>query len=655
MSGLTNFLTPYSHLIFANRDKVIVVLALLLGWTVIQLLVARWRTERLERDLTAARANQSTSPARARHMPAQLAEEAPAESGVLPPIKGGRSYARNLGTALQKAGIPAAGPQIYSPPVPSGWNPNTGNNQPNAMPAPMQPPTYAPQLAPWGAPAAQPPAPWAYPAGANRAPFGAQANGPAPTPYAPQMPAGAPQNPAHYQPQFPQAGTGQFPQPFAPPAAPAEFGRPNGDGSQAGPGQASVAPAFTPPGPASPALTPAPMNASSAPPPAEVSAEEAEPKEGGRRGKGKRRRFNLSVLDNLEKMVQSKPAEAPAPAPAAVPVPGAPLAPPTLFEQAQPAEEARDAAAPSAEDEGTSQSAAVANVQDSDSQPTAQDSAQTEAEAEPAPVFEERRPNRPDMRSMLFGEEPELAAPVAAAPESPSEEEAAPAPEETEASLPVEETGSWQAEPVQEVAPVEEIAPSHDYESTVDRSESEVAPAAETVAEAPVNEEVEVAAQPDTEVIRQYNEDSTSADAPAAMEPDSAPAKGAAGVLVIIEDDQAAAEYYATLFRGNGYDVNVANDGVSGVDLCVKVQPQVILLDVMMPRQNGILVLQTLRASDETRNTPVVVMSNFSEPTLIKRALQLGALEYVIKTQVEGAALLNAVPRWMNREKAFAA
>ena len=64
---------------------------------------------------------------------------------------------------------------------------------------------------------------------------------------------------------------------------------------------------------------------------------------------------------------------------------------------------------------------------------------------------------------------------------------------------------------------------------------------------------------------------------------------------------------------------------------------------------------QDLNASDETRNTPVVVLSNFSEPTLIKRALQLGALEYVIKTQVEGSALLQAVPRWMNREKAFAA
>ncbi len=132
-------------------------------------------------------------------------------------------------------------------------------------------------------------------------------------------------------------------------------------------------------------------------------------------------------------------------------------------------------------------------------------------------------------------------------------------------------------------------------------------------------------------------------------------AGGRGGTLVIIEDDQGVAQYYATLFKGNGYRVEVASDGVSGVDLCARMRPDVILLDVMMPRQNGILVLQTLRASDETKGTPVVVLSNFSEPTLIKRALQLGALEYVIKTQVEGPALLEALPRWMKNEKAFAA
>jgi len=177
----------------------------------------------------------------------------------------------------------------------------------------------------------------------------------------------------------------------------------------------------------------------------------------------------------------------------------------------------------------------------------------------------------------------------------------------------------------------------------------------DALAEAEPPAQAELMSEPaavDAEQREQEQEQAPQAAEPPAASEATAPS---AGTLVIIEDDQTAADYYATLFRGNGYHVDVANDGVSGVDLCTRVQPQVILLDVMMPRQNGILVLQTLRASDETRNTPVVVMSNFSEPTLIKRALQLGALEYVIKTQVAGPALLAALPHWLNREKAFAA
>jgi CheY-like chemotaxis protein len=314
---------------------------------------------------------------------------------------------------------------------------------------------------------------------------------------------------------------------------------------------------------------------------------------------------------------------------------------PTLFDQPLAAEETNDSTAPAAEEEATEPQDAEVQL---DYQATGDDS--TESQPEPAPVVEEARPNRPDMRSMLFGEEPEPAAPVAPASEPASLYEATP--EEAEVSAPVEETRSW-SEPAEEAmaAEVAEAPAAEVVEAPV-----------EDATEEPVAESVEVAEQPEAEAVPQYSEEPASVEesnAPVATEPDSAQAKGDGGVLVIIEDDQAAAEYYATLFRGNGYQVNVANDGVSGVDLCLKVQPQVILLDVMMPRQNGILVLQTLRASDETRNTPVVVMSNFSEPTLIKRALQLGALEYVIKTQVEGAALLNAVPRWMNREKAFAA
>src|SRR3989442_13059761 len=149
MSGLQEFLTPFSHLIFANRAKVIVVLAVLLGWFTIQLLIPRWRNERLERDLSAAKSGGPGGGGR-RYAPSAPADEVRAEGGALPPVKGGRTYARNLGTALQKAGM--SGPQIYPPPTPAGWAPN-----PNAPPGPPQPkPGMAPQYAPPKPPSAHP-------------------------------------------------------------------------------------------------------------------------------------------------------------------------------------------------------------------------------------------------------------------------------------------------------------------------------------------------------------------------------------------------------------------------------------------------------------------------------------------------------------------
>ena len=228
-------------------------------------------------------------------------------------------------------------------------------------------------------------------------------------------------------------------------------------------------------------------------------------------------------------------------------------------------------------------------------------------------------------------------------------EEAASAPEPQPAPAPVAAEPEAESEPQHEP---ESVTASHPWEEETSAPEP-VAPSTESDSWRPWNAtpEPEPEAQPEV-VAAAAPDEEPAADVP----PTTATGDGPnAGTIVIIEDDPVAANYYATLFRGNSYQVEVANDGVSGVDLCARVQPQVILLDVMMPRQNGILVLQTLRASDETKNTPVVVMSNFSEPTLIKRAIQLGALEYVIKTQVEGPALLSALPRWMNHEKAFAA
>jgi CheY-like chemotaxis protein len=670
MSGLQDFLTPFSHLVFANRDKVIVLLAGVLALVTIQLLVSRWRAERLRRDLAAAKSGGSSG-SRRYVTSAPVVEEAPVESGMLPPVKGGRSYARNLGTALQKAGIT---PQIYSPPSPPGWATNTNPQQPSMG----QPgPPYAPQNVPWAAPAAPQGSPWGgYPAGGGR---GMQAPAPNPAPfYQPQQQ--TPPQPMS-QPIAPPAGV---PGPFAPPVN-SPFGPPAFPAATSGP---AAPPSFAPP--ATPAAPPAPPSFAGPPPAAEPPAADPSGGDASRRGKPKRRRFNFNVLENLEKMVQAKIAEpAPTPAPPTwtPPVAGSPATwtPPVSAATPAPAAPAPPALA------GPSLPQPVAAAQPApavEATPPAEE-APTEAESLPlsfgppvAPEAEEQPEAEKESLPLRFGPEVE-AETVEAEPAEPEPEPAPePEPEPVVAEAPEAEP---EPQPEPEPEPVREARGSMRSmlfgEEAVAKHEPEPAPEPVASEPEPVAAELPwgastytpepVTEAPESEKVRPWNatpswEPEPEPETVAAAEPEEAPAvpetpavdggsDASAGTIVIIEDDPTAATYYATLFRGNGYRVEVANDGVSGVDLCTRLQPQLIMLDVMMPRQNGILVLQTLRASDETKNTPVVVMSNFSEPTLIKRAVQLGALEYVIKTQVEGPALLTAVPRWMNHEKAFAA
>jgi CheY-like chemotaxis protein len=653
MSGLQNFLAPFSHLLFANRNIVIVLLCAGLFWVALDALVHRWRAARLETDLSTARSGASTTGRR--YVTAQQVEEAPAEGGALPPVKGGRTYARNLGSALHKAGM--SSPQIYSPPTPAGWAPNANPGQPGPQQPGMASP-YATPNVPWNAPGQQAPAPWAYPAAAGR---GMPGQPPTPAPYyqppsPPQQPPSAMPQPAMPQPAMPQP---QAPGLYGPPPAP--FAQPSFPTPTSGP----AAPPFAPAGASG---MPAGAPPFQAPSPAPVG-DEPSGADGGRRGKPKRRRFNFNVLENLEKMVQAKPAEAPPSTGWTPPVtPPAPAAAPPMAQPAAPASEPASASKPveaeslplQFEPPATSSSAvtpradeaepaeAVAETDQNAVTPqleAAEAEANVEPDPEPAPE-PKVEPHR-SMRSMLFGEEPSPSA--AAQTDEPEPATVAPDPE------PESTASSWPSYPWaqdQEPTSTESESPSTTDGAIVEPTPEPVSEPASAKSFDPWKSSSDVE-EPLGDAVS-AEPDAGSTQVPEA--PVEADAGGSgAGAIVIIEDDQTAASYYATLFRGNGYKVEVANDGVSGVDLCARVQPQVILLDVMMPRQNGILVLQTLRASDETKNTPVVVMSNFSEPTLIKRALQLGALEYVIKTQVEGPALLSALPRWMNREKAFAA
>ncbi|HEV7678046.1 MAG TPA: response regulator [Candidatus Dormibacteraeota bacterium] len=124
------------------------------------------------------------------------------------------------------------------------------------------------------------------------------------------------------------------------------------------------------------------------------------------------------------------------------------------------------------------------------------------------------------------------------------------------------------------------------------------------------------------------------------------------GDILLVEDDPTIAKLYRVLLESRGYSVRYAADGIEGLDRTHEKRPDLVLLDIMMPRMNGIAFLQALRAG-EMRDVPVVVLSNFMEKQLVDDAMSLGAVEYMVKAQTRPEALVGALPHWLRGERAF--
>jgi CheY-like chemotaxis protein len=116
--------------------------------------------------------------------------------------------------------------------------------------------------------------------------------------------------------------------------------------------------------------------------------------------------------------------------------------------------------------------------------------------------------------------------------------------------------------------------------------------------------------------------------------------------VLVIEDDGTLAQMYRTKLERDGYTVQVAGDGVAALTLIEEWRPDLIFLDIRLPRMDGMMFLERLRQAEQTRNIPVVIVSNYSEQELIDRGLQLGALEYLVKSQTTPGRLAAGVREW---------
>ena len=116
--------------------------------------------------------------------------------------------------------------------------------------------------------------------------------------------------------------------------------------------------------------------------------------------------------------------------------------------------------------------------------------------------------------------------------------------------------------------------------------------------------------------------------------------------VLLIEDDQASAEMYRLRLENDGYVVLHASDGEAGLARALEDQPDLIYLDVRLPKLDGFQVLEQLRADPRTSGTPVVILTNYGEPDLRERGLELGALEFLVKADTTPAFLSETAEQW---------
>ena len=118
--------------------------------------------------------------------------------------------------------------------------------------------------------------------------------------------------------------------------------------------------------------------------------------------------------------------------------------------------------------------------------------------------------------------------------------------------------------------------------------------------------------------------------------------------ILLVEDDVNLREIYSARFAAESYQVITASDGEEALATAVRERPDLIVLDVMMPKISGFDVLDILRSTPETKDTKVIMMTALSQDTDRARGESLGANKYLIKSQVTLEDVVNSVKEQLN-------
>ena len=121
--------------------------------------------------------------------------------------------------------------------------------------------------------------------------------------------------------------------------------------------------------------------------------------------------------------------------------------------------------------------------------------------------------------------------------------------------------------------------------------------------------------------------------------------------VLLVEDDEFLANIYKTKFEMEKFKVTVAVNGEEGLDMAKKKKPDIILLDILMPKIDGFMVLEALKKDSEVKDIPVILLTNLGQKDDVERGLELGAADYLIKAHSKPSETVDKVRKILKKKK----
>lgn len=119
--------------------------------------------------------------------------------------------------------------------------------------------------------------------------------------------------------------------------------------------------------------------------------------------------------------------------------------------------------------------------------------------------------------------------------------------------------------------------------------------------------------------------------------------------ILLVEDDAFLANIYKTKFEMEGFKVSIAGNGELGLKEAKKKKPDIILLDILLPKMDGFTVLQHIKEDSDLKDIPVVLLTNLGQKDDVEKGLKLGAADYLIKAHFKPSETVDKVRKVLNQ------